>query len=310
LLTGLQQAAARALTLVSLAGCGDLQAHDFWVEPREYWMVAQTPIPLTLQVGHGPFRQRSPIHINRIKRFEAIAADGSITDLRSSLHPGAEASDGDARLRTAGTCVLILETDNNAQSHLPAIRFNDYLRAEGLTLALEQRERTGRTEVDGSESYSRVAKAIIEVRPEGAGPPATGHALAGAPSAAAGSQVTRPLGLPLEIVPEWDPYAEPRPAGLAVQVLYRGHPLSGALVKLTDLAHDAEPLEKRRTDAQGHATFEMPRSGRWLMNVVWTQPLPESSETDFETVFSSLSFEVPPPSATILHPAARISPHD
>jgi len=34
---------------------------------------------------------------------------------------------------------VVLETDDRAQSHLPAIRFNDYLRAEGLTAALEQR---------------------------------------------------------------------------------------------------------------------------------------------------------------------------
>jgi hypothetical protein len=34
----------------------------------------------------------------------------------------------------------------------------------------------------------------------------------------------------------------------------------------------------------------MPRSGSWLLNVIWTKPLAASDETDFETVFSSLSF--------------------
>jgi hypothetical protein len=31
--------------------------------------------------------------------------------------------------------------------------------------------------------------------------------------------------------------------------------------------------------------------GIWLLNVIWTQPLPKSRETDFETLFSSLSFD-------------------
>jgi retron-type reverse transcriptase len=38
----------------------------------------------------------------------------------------------------------------------------------------------------------------------------------------------------------------------------------------------------------------MPRDGIWLLNVIWTKPLPSSRDTDFETVFSSLSFGFPP----------------
>ena len=40
--------------------------------------------------------------------------------------------------------VVVLATDNHARSDLPADRFNEYLRAEGLTPALAVRERTGR----------------------------------------------------------------------------------------------------------------------------------------------------------------------
>jgi retron-type reverse transcriptase len=28
----------------------------------------------------------------------------------------------------------------------------------------------------------------------------------------------------------------------------------------------------------------------WLLSVIWAQPLSQSRETDFETIFSSLSF--------------------
>jgi len=69
-----------------------------------------------------------------------------------------------------------------------------------------------------------------------------------------------------------------------------GRPLAGALVKLTSLEHDAAPLEMQLTDRAGRASFTMPRDGTWLLNVIWTTPLPRSRETDFETIFSSLSF--------------------
>jgi uncharacterized GH25 family protein len=170
---------------------------------------------------------------------------------------------------------LVLQTDYRAQTHLPSLRFNDYLKAEGLTPALEQRARLQLMDADGSERYSRCAKAIVQVGPS---------------ARRAQTLISKPIGLPLEIVPEVSPYDVPRSATLPVRVIYAGHPLAGALVKLTNLEHDASPFEVRNTDDQGRASFTMPSAGSWLLNVIWTKPLPRSEETDFETVFSSLSF--------------------
>ncbi|HMA52268.1 MAG TPA: DUF4198 domain-containing protein [Magnetospirillaceae bacterium] len=209
-------------------------AHDFWIQPEA---------PHDLLVGHGPYRQISPIPPSRITRFETI---------------------GPAN----GPHLLVLETDDKAQSHLPAIRFNDYLQSEGLTPALEERQRTGRGNRDGSERYSRRAKALI-----GAGP---GDAL-----------FTKRFGLTLEIVPERSASALP------VQIFYKDQPLAGALVKLTDLDHDEQPFETHRTDQDGRASFTLPAKGSWLLNVIWTEALGPAAETDFATVFSSLSFTFP-----------------
>lgn len=255
-------------------------AHDFWVQPNEYWLKPEVVTPLTLQVGHGPYRQRSPIPSDRITRFAAITPRGVMLDLRERLHPGGPSEDGTLAFTEPGTYTVVLETDNRAQSHLPAIRFNDYLQVEGLTPALEERQRLGRMEADGSEIYSRRAKVLVQI---------------GGSETAATARVTQPSGLPLEIVPEVNPYAQPRPPGLPVRVLYEGRPLPGALIKLTELEHDAVPFETHRTDAAGRATFTLPGGGSWLLNVIWTKPLPKTSETDFETVFSSLSFGFPPP---------------
>jgi len=260
-------------------------AHDFWVQPDDYWVQPDAPTPITLQVGHGPYRQRSPIPLGRITRFEAITPNGAHLDLRRRLHPGDGAEDGDVQLAAPGTYLLVLETDNRAQSHLPALRFNDYLRVEGLTPALEQRTRTDRMDTDGSECYSRRAKVIVQV----------GNPI---PRANAQRLITEPIGLPLEIVPEVNPYAEPRPAALPVRVLYEGRLLGNALVKLTQLEHDAAPFETHLTDTAGRAVFHLPNEGTWLLNVIWTRPLSRTRETDFETVFSSLSFGFPPARST------------
>ena len=53
-------------------------------------------------------------------------------------------------------------------------------------------------------------------------------------------------------------------------------------------------LASNRDWQEGRTSFTMPDTGTWLLNVIWTKALPRSEETDFETVFSSLSFGVPP----------------
>ena len=270
---------ALLLGLLLCSRASFIEAHDFWLQPSEYWINPDTPDSMTLQVGHGPFRQRSPIPVRRITRFQAVSPSGMAVDLHQRLRLGQGAEDGDFRLNDPGTYVLVLQTDDGAQTHLPAIRFNDYLEVEGLTPALEQRAQLHRMDADGSERYSRCAKSIVQVGPPGAG---------------SQGQINKPVGLPLEIVPEVNPYGAKRSATLPVRVLYAGHALAGALVKLTNLANDASPFEVRVTDRDGRASFTMPNAGAWLLNVIWTKPLPRSEETDFETVFSSLSFGFPP----------------
>jgi len=267
--------AALCLSLLALSTASF--AHDFWVQPSAWQVNPSARLDLALLVGHGPDRQRSPIPAARIIRFQAIAGEGQRYDLRGNLARGSRGTEAAIAFTRPGTYMLALVTDNRAESHLPAIRFNDYLKAEGLTPALDLRARTGRMGADGAESYRRNAKAIVQVGPVDPDRQAI---------------VTRPIGLSLEIVPERSPLAAAR-GPFPVRILYHGRPLAGALVKLTDLAHDAEPVETHRSDAHGRAVFAMPRAGNWLVNVIWTRPQPQTSLTDFDTDFSSLSFGIP-----------------
>jgi uncharacterized GH25 family protein len=131
--------------------------------------------------------------------------------------------------------------------------------------------------VDAAESYRRVTKAIIQVGPLDSRAP---------------THATTPLGLPLEIVPERNPYAGSG-GEMPVRVFFEGEPLPGALVKLTRLEHDETPVEVRRTDFAGRASFPLVPSGTWLLNVVWTKPVSGPSDVDFDTTFSSLTFGFP-----------------
>ncbi len=248
-------------------------AHDFWLQPSQFWVSPGAAVPMTFLVGHGGVRQRTNIGSDRFNVFRTTGP-GGVTDRKGSLSNSKKGAEASLSFAAPGTYVAYFST-SSILSELPSLRFNDYAAAEGLTLVTRHRAAQGKTDAPGREFYSRRGKALLQV---------------GLPGKAAQPQVTAPVGLSLEIVPLVNPY-QPGPASsLPVQVLYQGRPLAGALVKLNDLNADERPVEVRRTDTNGRADFQIKRSGLWQLNVVWSQPLVNNRSADFLTTFSSLSF--------------------
>lgn len=245
--------------------------HDFWIQPLRFQVEPGKPLPVTFQVGHGKFRERwrNNDRITLLGDF----FEGSRRDRRADLRSSG-AADLVTSFAPAGLHVLGMQT-NYAFSELPAVRFNDYAKEEGLALILAARERTGTTGKPGRERYSRRAKALIQVGRQ----TAAGQALA-----------TRPIGLKLEIVPDHNPYALNSTRMLPVHVLYKGQRLANATVKLTNLRSDERPVAVAVTNRRGEARFRVPASGEWLLNVVWGEPVSNDPRAEFDTTFSSLTF--------------------
>lgn len=252
-------------------------AHDFWVQPLNFWIQPNSEVLARFQVGHGELRERWDADPARVLEFRSLGPGGATADHRGALSAGSMDQDHPVALGAAGTHVLVLQT-SHALSTLPAVRFNDYLRQEGLTPAIQRRTTSKTSSSPGREIYSRRAKALVQVGP------ATNKAQ---------PWVTRPVGLTLEIVPGVNPYAPTAGARLPVQVLYDGKPLPGATVKLNNLEADGQPVETLVTDATGRANFKLRRTGAWQLNVVWTKPLIGNPKAEFDTTFSSLTFGFP-----------------
>ena len=254
---------------------GSASAHDFWLQPLKWQIAPGVALPFVVEVGHGSFRQQWGADGGHLLQLRDLAQDGQI-DLRSLFKPGGTVPHLTRIFRRPGLHVVSLVSTDVA-SDLPSIRFNDYINVEGLTPAIEFRTRTGTTNSNGRELYSRRAKALVQV----------GDATRNDDAVA-----TRPLGLTLEIVPLRNPYSLGADHMLPVEILYNGRPLPGALVKLTNLEFDERPLYAVRSDASGRASFQVPQVGSWLVNVIWTRPVVVPG-ADFQTVFSSLTFGYP-----------------
>lgn len=264
------------LTGFLLCAAAPASAHDFWIQPLRFQVGVDQPLAATFQVGHAQYRQRWGNDIRRIPLLVDISVAGR-TDQRANVRSDAK-EDFVSKFGRAGLHILAMQT-STAFSDLPAVRFNDYLKAEGLTLPIAARARSKSTALPGRERYTRRAKALIQV---------------GTQTPANTILATRPIGMKLEIVPARNPYTLDRTRQLPVYVLYKGKRLPKATVRLTSLEFDARPLESKITDRAGRATFTVPAVGGWLINVIWSEPVSGDAKADFETTFSSLTFGYDP----------------
>ncbi len=265
-----------AISAVAVA-TASASAHDLWMQPVTFWLPAAGSVPVSILVGHGQARENWGIRPDRILLLRSLAPSQRVTDLKPGIRPNSAAPAIAVRISEPGAHMVAMQS-NHAQSELPAVRFNEFLKEEGLTPAITHRSRNGATGKPGREIYSRRAKTLIQVGP---------------PNARTNAAATKRLGLELEIVAERDPYMLPALERLPVRVFYEGRPLPGALVKLTNLDADARPTATQLTDGAGRARFAVPRKGKWLLNVVWTKPISGNANADYETTFSSLSFGYP-----------------
>ena len=250
-------------------------AHDFWIEPSSFEPAPRTVVSFRLAVGRQWQGDAFPRSAGRMVRFTLSGPDGEKTV------PGAEGADPAGAIAAAGPGIYVAAyQSNNGELVLGPDRFADYLRLEGLDWVLAERQRRGEAGQESHEVFARCAKALLRVA-----------------GAERGRQIyDRELGLPLELVPEDDPYALGPGGLLRVRLIHRGRPLAGALVVASPQAHPADEV-RARSDRQGRVALRLPTAGVWLVKAVHMERL-EGTEAawqhaDWQSWWASLTFALP-----------------
>jgi uncharacterized GH25 family protein len=269
----------RTLSIFSLTSAVMLSssvalAHDFWMAPTAYQIDAPATVPVSVMIGHPQDHMYWPVDADRVIAFRSLDKNG-VTDQQASIANYSQSSGLSVRLDGSGLHILTIETVR-AFSELAAGKFEDYLDEEGLTAIKMDRVRRKMTEQPGTERYSRRGKTLLQVGPV---------------TDADTELLRRPVGLTLEIIPMDHPLTWVDGEALDATVMFRGAPLGGASVELIDLSDDATPPSRAVTQADGTVSFDYPGAGSWMFHVVWGNRSTLSPEADYNTFFSSLSFQ-------------------
>lgn len=270
-------------------------AHEFWLQPASYRVTAGAAVPLPLLVGQNFTGETWPRPTRRVRRFVRFgpSSPADSTDLRPALL--ADSLAPVLRCPTPGTHLLAL-VSQPAFVELPAAQFTAYLREEGLGQALRQREEAGHTDTKpGREAYRRCAKALVL---------ATHGPAARLLAPAADTIFNRVLGLPLELVPEQNPYRLRPGAALTVRVLAQGQPVPGALVQVWQAspAGAAQPSAapavvhfNMHANSMGRVLLRLPVPGPYLLATVRMEEAPPhlANRADWLSTWASLTFGGP-----------------
>lgn len=257
-----------------------LSAHDFWIEPSTFTPALNSAVSVRFRVGEHFQGDTVARNASTIETFVVATAEGQ------QQIPGRAGGDpaGVFRVTAPGT-MLVAYRSRPSTVELPAADFEEYLEEEGLGHVIEARALRGEAGAPGREQFSRSVKAVLHANGVASG----GH--------------DRALGLTLELIPEQDPLSLRPGATLPVRLLYEGAPLAGALIAALSRepygahqrpvsVHPDAPF-RARSDAQGRVHVPM-SAGIWLIKAVHMVPAPEGSGVDWQSIWATLTFEVPP----------------
>jgi len=243
-------------------------AHEFWIEPANFRPAPGAKVPVRLVVGQYFKGESMPYLTQNFPGFYVTDARGT-ENIRAILGDDPAAT---VAIRAPGRLWIVLRSGYFDLTYDKPGEFDAFLAYEGLSVRVPPGERS---RVPVTETYSRCAKSLLA---------------AGKPEA--GSVPDRVFGLPLELVAESDPYSG-RTGEFKVQLLHRGAPLPGALVTAFNKAVPGKRLAEVRTDASGRAQLRLDRKGVWLLNTVHLLPAQKGSGAQWETLWASLTFELP-----------------
>ena len=260
----------RLLTVAGLLLIGSLAyAHEFWLEPTKFLLKKNEQVLINMMVGEDYQGEHSNGHKYKIMKLDHFAANTK-KDIRDKVS-------GDSMSRivmafsTSGNH-LIAFANSSKFIELEALKFNNYLRSEGLDAVFRFRQQQGDTLKAGKERYQRCVKTLLQV------------------DGKTDDTYAVDTGMPLEIIPTSNPYAIKSTGQITFKIRFNKLPLADGLVLAWHLKDGKTTHTKLRSNTSGEVVFPVDRTGKWMISTVHMIPNENRSESDWQSYWGSYTF--------------------
>jgi uncharacterized GH25 family protein len=255
------------LALVLIAA----QAHEFWLQADRYFLKTGEKVVVKFMVGENFTGEPWDLKVHRVEDLKVIEADKTRNLIDSIDRATSTLS---MRFAKPGTKLLVLQS-NAAAIELEANVFNQYLEEDGLDDVLALRARNKATDKKGKELYSRHTKLFLQV------------------GETRDDTYKKVVGMPVELIPQRNPYELKRGDKCRFLVLNNGQPFFGAKVRVWNRYDNRTTIQNAYTQKDGMIEMQISNPGPWMVSVVKMIPSKDPA-ADWRSYWGSVVFEVKP----------------
>lgn len=265
--------------LMTLALAGSLSAHEMFLKSRTSFLQPNTD--QTIWLINGTFdKSENSISRDRMANVSIISGGKVTNPQAASWSDDAKKTYSMLKVRTGapGTYVVGVSTKPNIITLSPK-DFVAYLKHDGVLDTLAVFEKQNKlTQV--RERYSKHVRTIVQV----------GDKLS--------DDYAKPLGYPVEILLDKNPYSLKFGDKISFRVLYKGKPVANQLVRASyegfhghDTTGGHINAHELRTDANGRAEFLLSNKATWYISLIHMQKITDP-KADYESNWATLTFQV------------------
>jgi uncharacterized GH25 family protein len=250
--------------------CCILQAHVFWLQPDKFKYNVGETVTVDFKIGDD---FRGEPWMQKKQRIESLTLyhNGKAQELKAKVHEG-EKDNLKVQLAEEGTHLIVMQS-NNAFIKLEADQFAEYLEDDGLDDALYLREKNKTTADSATEFYSRHAKLLVQC------------------GKTTDDTYKKVIGLPIEIIPEQNPYKLKKGDPVKFKILYNGKPFFGAKVKVWNRYNNRTSIQNIFAQQDGMIETHISNPGTWMVSVVKMIPS-KNPKAEWQSYWGSLVFGI------------------
>lgn len=248
-----------------------VQAHEFWLQADRYFIKTGEKVQLKFMVGENFMGEPWDLKVHRVESLAAYEGE-IVRTLVDSIDQ--ETGTLSTRFAKPGTKMLVMQS-NAAFIELEPDLFNAYLKEDGLDEVYAVREQSKTLGSKAREHYSRHTKLFVQV------------------GETRDEVYKKIVGMPIELVPQRNPYELKKADKIRFLVLFNGKPLFGAKVRVWNRFDNRTTIQNLYAQKDGMIEMQISNPGSWMVSVVKMIPSKDPA-ADWRSYWGSLVFAVKP----------------